>query len=449
MERLLALVANAADATVSTYDVAADRLTPLDVTPLSGKCSAFVVDPARDLVYAGVPGAVATLRLDRETGALTEVGRRDVAEPLVSLDLAGDVLLAASYHGGTGHAWPLRDGAVLAEAGRVAFPNLHCVVARDGFAYFVSLGADLVAQYAVSDAGVLTPLDPPTVALPTGSGARHLVLAPDGRNAYLVTEFSGEAFRLARDAASGTLTVAERVSIVDPDAGLAPSRFGADPRAEHLIWGADVQIAGEWLLCSERTASTIASVRIGPDGRLGEVAYLTAVPTQPRGFAVTPDGTRVVVVGERATDAALLAVEADGRLGFRDRAATGKGPNWVRFVGGTPPLAGGVHETSASASEVARIWRAAGWKVGVVTAPTTRAEALAALGEALDFPSYYGRNLDALWDCLTDLDAPTAVVWSGWSRLALRHPRDWAKVLDVLSDRAEQSPAFAVVFTAD
>lgn len=28
MERLLALVANAADATVSTYDVAADRLTP-------------------------------------------------------------------------------------------------------------------------------------------------------------------------------------------------------------------------------------------------------------------------------------------------------------------------------------------------------------------------------------------------------------------------------------
>lgn len=31
------------------------------------------------------------------------------------------------------------------------------------------------------------------------------------------------------------------------------------------------------------------------------------------------------------------------------------------------------------------------------------------LAEKMDFPYYYGRNLDALYDCLTDICEPTAV----------------------------------------
>lgn len=37
-------------------------------------------------------------------------------------------------------------------------------------------------------------------------------------------------------------------------------------------------------------------------------------------------------------------------------------------------------------------------------------EAHALLAEALDFPDYYGANLDALADCLGDVEAPTRVV---------------------------------------
>lgn len=29
--------------------------------------------------------------------------------------------------------------------------------------------------------------------------------------------------------------------------------------------------------------------------------------------------------------------------------------------------------------------------------------------EGLKFPDYYGKNLDALWDCLTDMDAPVEI----------------------------------------
>lgn len=34
------------------------------------------------------------------------------------------------------------------------------------------------------------------------------------------------------------------------------------------------------------------------------------------------------------------------------------------------------------------------------------------LKDKLDFPDYYGRNLDALWDCLTGwMDLPLTLVW--------------------------------------
>ncbi len=32
------------------------------------------------------------------------------------------------------------------------------------------------------------------------------------------------------------------------------------------------------------------------------------------------------------------------------------------------------------------------------------------LKKKMDFPDYYGKNLDALYDCLTDISGPTAVV---------------------------------------
>lgn len=38
------------------------------------------------------------------------------------------------------------------------------------------------------------------------------------------------------------------------------------------------------------------------------------------------------------------------------------------------------------------------------------AEAHNYLKEALNFPDYYGENLDALWDMLTSLDHPTFIV---------------------------------------
>ena len=60
------------------------------------------------------------------------------------------------------------------------------------------------------------------------------------------------------------------------------------------------------------------------------------------------------------------------------------------------------------------------------------------LREALGFPEYYGRNLDALFDCLTELRDCT-VVLRGRDRLA-RSGGYGARILRVFEDAARSNP---------
>lgn len=333
----LALIANAGDGTISAVRLVVDtdgaRLLPLATSGNLPGCGTLAVDPARDQVFAaykGDPAGIATLRLDRASGQLSEVTRRSVDASLsyLSLTPGGDFLLGASYGGDFGAVWPVAGSTLAAPQSRFSYRNLHCIVAVDDVVYAVSLGDDLIAQFARDGAG-LRPLDPPTVPAPVGCGPRHLVV--DGANAYLVTEFSGEVIRYVRGT-DATLTPAEAVPVVDPRAGLAHSRFGADPVAERLIWGADVHRAGRYLLSSERCTSLISTTSLAADGSLGEVLAFTEVEQQPRGFAVAPDGRHVLAVGERSTDALLLRLEDNGSLTALDRVPIGRGANWVRFV---------------------------------------------------------------------------------------------------------------------
>jgi RNAse (barnase) inhibitor barstar len=87
---------------------------------------------------------------------------------------------------------------------------------------------------------------------------------------------------------------------------------------------------------------------------------------------------------------------------------------------------------------------ARGFTVGRIDAGDRRTT-LVAIGRALRFPDYYRPNLDALWDCLTDLTRPTALVWTGWEDVAVGHPDDWAGLMGVLVDRVELDPPFTLV----
>jgi len=334
----LAFVANAVDGTVSTFLLDDGSLRRVAVSEVGPGCSTLVVDPGRRQVHAAVKGdqpAIVSCEVHGD-GRLTPTSHRDVESALTYLALTPDgrTLLAASYRGGIGISLPVGDSGIGDVVSRIAYPYMHsCAVGPDGkTAYFVSLGADLVAQYAL-DGASLTPLDPPTVAAPAGCGPRHLVLTRAGGHVYVMTEFSGEVLHYQRSA-HGTLTLAGQAAASAPGRGLRRSRLGADPLAGHLIWGADLHLSLDEEICwaSERSESTLATVPIDADGTPRSAVRFTPVERQPRGFAVSPDGRYLLCTGEQSTTVSLFRTEPDGGLVLCEQAETGRGANWVQFL---------------------------------------------------------------------------------------------------------------------
>ncbi|GHE36476.1 hypothetical protein GCM10017673_43850 [Streptosporangium violaceochromogenes] len=76
---------------------------------------------------------------------------------------------------------------------------------------------------------------------------------------------------------------------------------------------------------------------------------------------------------------------------------------------------------------------------------TTSAEAMDAIAEALSFPGYFGHNLDALYDCLTDLKwlspGEHLLVWSQPASLLSRDPAAYEAIRNTLHDAvADDTP---------
>jgi len=66
------------------------------------------------------------------------------------------------------------------------------------------------------------------------------------------------------------------------------------------------------------------------------------------------------------------------------------------------------------------------------------------LSEALEFPSWYGRNWDAFWDSITGLvDMPEQLHLIGWGMFAERFPRDARIMKECLDDMSNELPTLA------
>ncbi len=85
----------------------------------------------------------------------------------------------------------------------------------------------------------------------------------------------------------------------------------------------------------------------------------------------------------------------------------------------------------------------------------SKAEFLTGVGEALDFPDYYGQNFDALGDCLADVVAGDSeglvLLWDGWGPFARADDQAFSVALSVLGTRvnADRGGPFAVLLRGD
>jgi hypothetical protein len=99
----------------------------------------------------------------------------------------------------------------------------------------------------------------------------------------------------------------------------------------------------------------------------------------------------------------------------------------------------------------------AGWRFAVIDGwhGPTKDEFLADVGAALGFPDDYGRNFDALADCLGDVTADDCegwvLLWDGWGPLAREDERAFSVALSVLGGRvhADKGGRFAVLLRGE
>ncbi|NTV89300.1 MAG: barstar family protein [Clostridiales bacterium] len=73
-------------------------------------------------------------------------------------------------------------------------------------------------------------------------------------------------------------------------------------------------------------------------------------------------------------------------------------------------------------------------------------EAHAYMADMLSFPDYYGKNLDALHDCLGDISEPTNIILKHWDELEDFLGNYATALLQVFEDSASENPSISIEF---
>lgn len=214
-----------------------------------------------------------------------------------------------------------------ADPQRQASTHVHAAVPTPDGRYLLAadLGADKVYVYrydpARSAERPLRAAATPHLALPPGTGPRHLLFDASGRHAYLSLEMSGEVAVLARE--EDRLTVVQTVAL-DPG-----RREGNAAAAVHL--SAD----GRFLYASNRGEDNHIAVYAvdAASGRLRALQRRSSEGRGPREFALAPDGRHLVVANQHSGSLAVIARDPDtGLLGATVQTLPAAAPSDVKFV---------------------------------------------------------------------------------------------------------------------
>jgi 6-phosphogluconolactonase len=257
------------------------------------------------------------------------------AFPYLSLDRTGRLLFGASYGGHLVSVNEVGSDGRVAAAPRQVIPvgrNAHAILAdrSNRFVFVPCLGTDQIFPFAL-EAGSLRPAKP--VQMKAGTGPRHLAFSGDNRFLYVLGELAGSVTTFSLN--DGLLTEVSTAPMTTSLRPGAPRGPDAPPRERDKdIWAADIHLTpdGRFLYTSERTSNSLCAFSV--DAATGKLVWLGATPTetQPRGFAIDPQGKFLVASGEKSTTVSVHAVNGDGSLGAARKFPGGKGGNWVEIV---------------------------------------------------------------------------------------------------------------------
>ena len=296
-----------------------------------GSVSAFAVNPA-----------------DGQLKLLNEVPSGGAGPTYVSIHPSGRFLFVANYFGGSVSVLPiLQDGslgpatdtkvaagslgpkkATSAPPGSFAFSghdrtHAHMIQADPSghFVLHVDLGLDRIFVWKFdAQKGILTPHDPPAVALPPGDGPRHFHFHPNGRWLYSIQEEGSNIVHF--DYNAGHLTPRLTVSTLPP--GFAGSNFCSE-----ILVSAD----GRFLYAGNRLHDSIAIFSIGETGALTALGEEWTRGDYPRSFNFDPRGQFLYCCNQRADHLATFRVDpSSGGLQFTGQYTPVGNPSCIVFL---------------------------------------------------------------------------------------------------------------------
>jgi RNAse (barnase) inhibitor barstar len=122
----------------------------------------------------------------------------------------------------------------------------------------------------------------------------------------------------------------------------------------------------------------------------------------------------------------------------------GPGPDYRLFRNGPVVL----FHRPAALDETTTMLAERGYRIHPVDAATSKRALLTEIGARLDFPDHYGRNLDALADCLgeaitgTGIGTGLVLVLKRYDAFAARDPRAAQAILDIIAVQARHAMLF-------
>jgi 6-phosphogluconolactonase (cycloisomerase 2 family) len=276
------------------------------------------------------------------------------AEPCwVISDPIGEALLVANYDVELGHSSMTviqldADGLFSGDTtivrgsgsgpvrGRQDASHVHQVVPTPyGTVLASDLGADRLVEFQIDPRGVV---EVERVAIPAGSGPRHIALASDGRAAFVSGELDGTITVIRRQAgepwAAGEQVPSSGFGASDTDSELGDSSAAEGSGAgvsEAADSGTGVSEAGDsesaasqvllvggdrWLLVANRGPNTLAALEVSDDLRIVAEVPVAANPRYFTAIAdaeIPPDGCTVLLAGQQ--DGVVEALRLDFESG--------------------------------------------------------------------------------------------------------------------------------------
>jgi len=303
----------------------AGKLTKQGEMPAPGGPSVMVVGPDRQMLYVGQRGgpAIATFRIDRQTGGLTAAGTaaQPHAPTFLAPDRTGRFMLVAYYQGGGAAVFHLSgDGTVGAPSQDwlATATGAHAIATdrSNRFAYVPHIarvqdnvleppknipGPNTIMQYRFdAESGRLSANAPPRVAQANLVGPRHYCFHPSLDLAYFSNEQGCSVTAYRVNPSNGTLAALQTISTL-------PAGFDARNTCSQI----HLTPSGRFLYVGNRGHNSIAGFRVAPDTGLLMPTGHAATEAVPSAFCLDPDGRFLFAAGTATGRLASYRIDGD------------------------------------------------------------------------------------------------------------------------------------------